>query len=83
MLIALKRLFRLMAVAIMLAEVALATADLNYLNTLTKLALTPTASSPTLFYIVAGLLVAVAVALVTTIWLIRRRLAHSTPSQSS
>ena len=60
------------------SEVALATADLNYLSTLPKLALTPTASSPTLFYIVVGLLVAIAVALLIATWLIRRRLAHAT-----
>lgn len=64
------------------SEVALAAADLNYLSTLPTLALTPTASSPTLFYIVAGLLVAVAVALLITIWLIRRRLARATKQSS-
>jgi hypothetical protein len=62
-------------------EVAFAAADLNYLNTLPKLILTPTASSPVLFYIVIGLLVAISTALLITIWLIRRKLAHAAPKQ--
>ncbi len=64
-------------------EVALAAADLTYPNPLPKLTLTPTASSPVLFYIVIGLLVAVAIALLIAIWLIRRKLARSSSKQSS
>lgn len=65
------------------SEAALATTDLNYLNTLPKLALTPTASSPAILYVVIASLVAIAIAVLITFWLVRRKLARSGSKQSS